>query len=407
MIAYNSTFINNIAIVKKVKQWFAHQLITAEQMKLASDKYHTDFYNPNLFIKIGLFIFTSFVILAALGLFLLICLPIYSYPYNSNIFAVVTCIVFAISCIVALELLIKAKLLYRSGIDEALLYAGITFVYFAIKFSFDYRYAYNYDYSYPQESYSLISLIIFLPFTIVAAIRYIDSLMSVLAIVLLYAICFLSILKLGDVAKLIMPFALMLLSVLFYFIIIKQKKQSVLLAWKNCLIACEVIAMAVFYLACNYFVIRESSIEFFGLEIQPWEDIPLAWLFYVLTVIVPIAYIVYGLNKKNKVSLWVGLLFVALSAITFKYYFSLGHPEISLTIAGILMLVIAYVSIRYLKTDKQGFTYKEEIDEDNFLKSNIEALAIVQSFSQQPDNATKTEEFGGGEFGGAGSGGNF
>lgn len=405
MIAYNSTFINNIAVVKKAKQWFAQQLITAEQIKLANNKYHTDFYNPNLFIKIGLFIFTSFVILAALGLFALVCMPLYSYPNNSNVFAIITCIVFAISCIVALELLIKAKLLYRSGIDEALLYAGITFIYFAIKFSFDY--SYDYDYSYPHKNYDLIILIIFLPFTIAAAIRYIDSLMSILAIVVLYVICFLSILKMGDVAKLIMPFALMLLSVLFYFIIINKQKQPALLAWKKCLVACQVVAMVVFYMACNYFIIRESSIEYFGLEIQPWEDIPLAWLFYLLTAIVPIAYIVYGLRKKNKVSLWVGLLFVALSALTFKYYFSLGHPEISLTIAGLLMIAIAYVSIRYLKTDKQGLTYKEEIDEDNFLKSNMEALAIVQSFTQQPNNAAKTEEFGGGEFGGAGSGGNF
>ena len=116
----------------------------------------------------------------------------------------------------------------------------------------------------------------------------------------------------------------------------------------------------------------------------------------------------YGLKQKDKVLLWMGLLLVALSALTFKYYFSLGHPEISLTIAGIVMISIAYLSIRYLKTDKHHITFKEEIDEDNFLKLNAEALVMVQSFTQ-PITITNTsaEDFGGGGFGGGGSGSDF
>ena len=85
----------------------------------------------------------------------------------------------------------------------------------------------------------------------------------------------------------------------------------------------------------------------------------------------------------------------------------MGHPEITLTVAGLIMILVAYFSIKYFKTDKHGLTYKEELDENSFLKSQAEALALVQTFGQQPTSINKTENFGGGEFGGAGSGGNF
>ena len=169
------------------------------------------------------------------------------------------------------------------------------------------------------------------------------------------------------------------------------------------------MALLVFYISCNYFVIRESSIEFFNLNLQEGEDIPLAIVFYILTALVPILYVYYGLKRKDKVLLWIGLALIAAAAFTFKYYFSLGHPDVSLTLAGIAMIAIAYISIKYLKTPQKGITFEKEIDEDNFFKTNIEAIIIAQSFSQQADSiqTESTTEFGDGEFGGAGSGGKF
>ena len=138
------------------------------------------------------------------------------------------------------------------------------------------------------------------------------------------------------------------------------------------------------------------------------EDIPLAFIFYALTALIPIGYIFMGLKNKDKVSLWIGLLLVAVAVLTFKYYFSLGHPEVTFTIAGTIMILIAYFSIRYLKTDKHGITFKEDVDEDNFLKTNAEALVIAQSFSQQVHSPQQANnDLGGGDFGGGGSGGKY
>lgn len=395
MIAYNKQFLNNLAIVKRSKQWFAHDLITIEQMSIIQDQYQADFYKPNLFVKIMLFIFTVIAISAGLGLFIYFAFEGNRYLDQSNGFAIFTSCFFAVVCIALLELFIKNKTIYRSGVDEALLYSALAFIYYAISFMVN-------DI---ETNAILFTFILFLPFIVFAAIRYIDTLTAILSILCLYAIFFLFILKLGDIAKLIMPFALMILSAVIYFFVKKQKQRDDLTAWKNSLIAIEATAMVIFYLAGNYFVIRESSIEFFNMELSAGQDIPIAFLFYILTAIVPVAYVFYGLKNKDKVSLWIGLLLVAAAVLTFKYYFSLGHPEITLTIAGIIMILAAYFSIRYLRSDKHGITFKEDPDEDNFLKTNAEALIIAQTFSQvkQPD----TTNFGGGDFGGAGSGGSF
>jgi len=169
----------------------------------------------------------------------------------------------------------------------------------------------------------------------------------------------------------------------------------------------KIITLIVFYLSGNYFVIRESSVEFFNLDLSEGGDIPLAFVFYAFTAIVPIFYLSFALKNKDKLLLLVSLLLITVAALTFKYYFSLGHPEVSLTIAGIVMIGVAYFSIRYLKTDKKGITFKDDPNENNFLKSNAEALIIAQSFSSPAQTSTGGVEMGGGDFGGAGSGGKY
>ena len=97
-----------------------------------------------------------------------------------------------------------------------------------------------------------------------------------------------------------------------------------------------------------------------------------------------------------------------MSAITFKYYFSLGHPEVSLTIAGILLIAVAYFAINYFKIPKHGITFEEDIDANSFLRSNAEALLILEGMTQKtPETSENGFEFGGGQSGGAGSGGSY
>lgn len=407
MIAYNRTYLDNIALLQKAKYWFAQKLLSQEQYKAITEKYVSKFYTPALFVKIGLFIFTYVLISAAISMYSI--LFVMMLDGGSEGFMGFTSLLFAAGCFFILEHLIKTKNIFRSGIDEALLYAGIGFTYGFLAFLFM-------DLTFRSEDMFLFYSILSIPLLGAAVARYADRLITLLLAICVYVTFFLLVMKIGELAKMIMPFALMLLSAIIYFIVKKPTPSSIAQSpsqWEgrggpyaSCFVVFECVALIVFYLACNYFVIRESSIEFFDLELAEGEDIPLAFLFYILTALVPISYVYFGLKRKDKTLLWVGLLLVAVAALTFKHYFSLGHPEVTLTLAGSIMIIIAYFSIKYLKTPKHGITYEEETDEDNFLKTNAEALVIAQSFSQQsqPQNNPK---FGEGGFGGGGAGSKF
>lgn len=395
MIAYDIQLIRNLAIVKKAKQWYSQQLISTEQMSIILKNYKVGFYSPNLFIKIGLFIFTSFIVSSALGSFSVAFFSVFNSSDIGIGFSILTSFLFSAACFIALELFIKNKKLYRSGVDDCLLYCGLGFLFAGIAFLL--RDAFS------NQNGFLVLNVFAAPCLALAAMRYLDRFITLLFGLCLYTIFFLALLKLGTIAKMIMPFALMLVSALFYLTIRKQKQRVDLIYWKNCLVVLECLSLLLFYTACNYFVIRESSISFFDLKLNSGEDIPFAFIFYTLTAIVPLLYVYYGLRRKDKILLWIGLLVVAGSAFTFKYYFSLGHPEITLSTAGTLMIIVAYFAIRYLKTPKHGLTFIEEQDEDSFLRSNAEALMIAQTFGQQHTSPSGTTEFGGGSFGGAGS----
>lgn len=396
MKAYHPDTIFNASMKRKAADWHAQKLISAEQHEAISKNYSRYSYTPNIFVKIGLFIFTCFIILASLGIYFLL----FASGFNGggNSFFIITALFFAAGCIFALEALIKTKHVYNAGSDEALLYVGLVSTVLFIFSIID---------SYSNESPLLLTCLV-LPFIAFAVMRYADRVVTLALCFCIYAILFLFILKFGEVAKLIMPFALMLFSALLYVQIKKLKRNSNLSYWHSCMTVAEFVSLIIFYASGNYYVIRESSQSFFDLHLANGQDIPMAFLFYFFTASIPIIYVYYGLKQKDKTLLWSGLVLIAASAVTFKYYFSLGHPEISLTIAGIILMLVAYFSIQYFKKTRHGITFEEETDANSFLRTNAEALIITEGMTQEvPQTPQNGFEFGGGQSGGAGSGGSF
>jgi hypothetical protein len=398
MQAYNIDTVKNSLLKKKAAFWHANKLISDQQFATILNHYSSTYKSSNVFVKIGLFIFICFIVLASLGIYSLLFSSI-MYNSDNNIgFWVFTCFLYASACFIILEYFIKNKNIYNSGTDEALLYIGLIFLAVDIYLIVD---------EISSDS-PLLFLFTALPFITFAVIRYADRIATLALSFCVYTILFLVIMKFGDVAKLIMPFVMMLFSAVLYFQIKKVKTKTKLFYWKSCMEAVEFLSLIIFYMACNYYVIRESSIEFFNMDLQIGEDIPLAFIFYILTANVPLGYIYFGLKQKDKTLLWSGLVLLAASSLTFKYYFSLGHPEIALTAAGIVLIGVSYFAIKYFKTPKHGITFEEQIDEDSFLKTNAEALIIVETLTQKNTPLTQNGvDFGGGQSGGAGSGGSY
>ncbi|MBL7710869.1 MAG: hypothetical protein JNL13_00320 [Chitinophagaceae bacterium] len=397
MIAYNKTWLRHAGLLKKAKQWHAVHLLSDQQYAAAVTKYPHNFYSPNLFVKIGLFLFTCLAVSAALGFYALLFMD----AFGGEGFVTFTAFFFACATFGILEFLIRHTRTHHSGNDEALLYIALSATATGIAGLLDFHFS--------NQDSTLLFCVLMSPVLLAAVTRYADRLVALALSLFCYAIFFLLVMKTGPVAKLIMPFALMALSLPVYLYARKLKDKDGLFFWKECIMVFEAVALLVFYAAGNYYVIRESGAGFFGMVLKPGQDIPLAFFFYVFTALVPLLYVFFGLKRKDKLLLWVGLALVSIAVLTFKYYFSLGHTELTLTAAGGIMILVAYAAIRYLKTPKHGITFDEATDEEHFLKTNAEAVVLAQTFAHPGTAAEKNSgpEFGGGASGGGGAGGAF
>ncbi len=180
--------------------------------------------------------------------------------------------------------------------------------------------------------------------------------------------------------------------------------------WKNYLnglLLISITALICFYAAGNYFVVREASVSMLGLDLKEGESIPFGLLFWIFTIIIPIMYIVRGIQKKDAVLLRVGLLLVAAIIFTVRYYYHLMPAEIAMVLGGIIFIGIAWALIKYLETPKFGFTHKDQNDGFFMVKLQVESLVIAQTFTG-PQLPTDTgTQFGGGTGGGGGASGEF
>jgi hypothetical protein len=127
MKAYNETWVENRANKLTLNEWFKNGLISQAELEKYNEEVTEDFYDPNWFIKIGLFFFTGIAVSFSSGIFLVL------FSLGSNNIAMgVFLVIFSVLAVIVLEHFIKRNKLYRSGIDNALLYSAIGFLFTGI-----------------------------------------------------------------------------------------------------------------------------------------------------------------------------------------------------------------------------------------------------------------------------------
>ena len=210
----------------------------------------------------------------------------------------------------------------------------------------------------------------------------------------------------GGVFQKIIPFVFIIAFIPIYLFARRLKEDNTPRLWRNNLLIIESMSLLLIYAGGNYLVVRELSISMMGLQIEEGNDIPFAFIFYATTVIIPITYLYYGIRNRDTVLLRVSLIVLAFSVVTFKYYFSLGRPEITLTIAGAILLVISIALINYLKTMRRGFT-RDNLLSEKWGNMNVESFLISQTMGGNQAAVDNQFKGGGGEFGGGGASGNF
>lgn len=386
MIAYNKEWLYNLFILEQADQALYDQCISIEEHNKIRAAFPANFYTPNIFVRIGLFILTVIIALFSLGLFLLI--------FNSGSTKLIgTLLIFSgILAYAALEIMVT-KNHYKSGVDDGLLWIAPVSIACGFNIISDISWLQN-------------AIIIFIAASFLFS-RFTNWIMAGVSAIAFITIIFLSYIKLGEIAKATAPFIVMTSSAVIYMAVTKLLKKEKYKLYSYGLIMASIVTLLCFYIAGNYFAVRETSILMFDLDLHDDQSIPLGWLFWVFTFGIPMAYIIRGIQKKDVVLLRVGLILVAAIVFTVRYYYAVLPLETAAIVAGILLVVFSYVLIRYLREPKHGFTYKKTNDRQLTGKVQIESLIIAETLSTTHQPADNSFQFGGGSGGGAGASGEF
>ena len=376
MKAYSENWVENLKFKSKLNSWFKSGQLNQEELSKGNEYFKEDFYKPNWFILMGLFLFTNIAVSFTTTFFLAMVGIL-----DSKIGLSIALIIVSAGSFIALEFFIKSKNLYRSGIDNALLYLALGFFYSSILLFF--------DFSLPFYYYPLLLFFILIP----AFIRYADPLVAIamffsfFVFVFLFATTF-------SIGKTILPFLLMSLAASVYFI---SKSRLISFYFEDVQQIIKTLSLIVFYLAGNYLVVREANAVLNNNS--PSVEIPFGILFWVFTFSIPFAYIYIGMQKKDRKSIIIGLLAFGFSIFTFRYYHSVLLLEWALTLGGLVLIGFSIFVLKYFKTPK--FNLSSEVSEANKF-SKLESILAAKAF-QANSTSNDTLKMGGGDFGGGGS----
>lgn len=386
MITYNRQSLDHLDQQQQARDAFEKKLITQEEYDRIRAARPYQFYLPDPFIRIGLFLLTVVAAACGLGLFLLGALG------GGEMSMSIVTILFGVICIFVLEVFIHQRKMYGAGVDDALLWIGATLIFVGVEF-----YP-NAGMSHTVESGFVLLL------ALLGILRYLDHGMALVAYGAFLCLIFYSVGSLGPVARSLLPFLVIGLSIAGYALFTRFAARPKLRHYHSCLGILRLATLISCYGAGNYYIVRELNAVISG---QP-GPIALGWLWWTLTLAIPIFYIVRGIKNKNTLFLWTGLALVAATIFTIRNYYHLAPVELELILGGVILLAGVYGLTRYLRTPKYGFTAEAPDHPHTLERLPVEGIILAESFSNvasQP--ADPGVRFGGGTTGGGGAGGQF
>jgi hypothetical protein len=384
MIAYNQQGLDALLTKAAAREWHDKGLLSQEKWQAVQERYVSNFYSPNIFVRIGLAIFCLILLQASMGLVAMVVKPDSSMGFT--FFALFWGAVW----LLALELwAIRSARHYGSGIDEMLLYVGLGAIMGSI-FS-----------QMPYSTGTLAYFVIAWPFLFVGSLRYLDRLLAAATFICSLGIVMLTINEAPGLAIYALPFAGMLFSAAAYFFSRKGQARYEWRHWHGALAVTELLALVAFYASGNYWVVQQAGEQLFQLPAPA-----LGGLFWVLTFGVPVLYLILGLRRKDRLMLDIGIACTGAAVFTFRYYFHVLPPAWAAVAIGAGLFVTAWWCIDYLRKNAGAYTYAA--DSDTNLLQEIEEQLIEQTIANQPTPAPEPKSsFGGGQFGGGGAGQDF
>jgi hypothetical protein len=144
-----------------------------------------------------------------------------------------------------------------------------------------------------------------------------------------------------------------------------------------------------------------------NLTITNTSDVPLAFLFYGLTFLIPLLYFFLGIKWKDKLVLYTGLVTLSIGFYSIRHYYYFFPIEYVMVISGILLFGLAYLIIQQLKNKTEGVTFQPDRDSEDSLLFNAQAVLSLANATTPAPTQSNPMEFGGGGFSGGGAGEKF
>ncbi len=382
MQAYHKDLLENEAMISNAKSLFIQKFISKEQLNEVTSKLVSLDTNPNLLVRFGFFLLGCFLFSSIVGSISLLFIPLLDSNYQ-----IVPFFYFGVGIIV-LEILVH-KNYFKHGLDDAFIVCSQLALYIGVGILF--------------ESFLAVYLTMFV-FGALFCIRYVNALSMFVSCIGLMAFIFLSITEHSFIPKALLSFIAFFIAVLLYSIYLKLNSIDDFYFYEFALQNLKIFSLVLGYFSLNYMVVRELSATLLNVEVLPGEDIPLAFIFYATTFIIPASYIGYSLFKKDRIILFVGILAFAYSIFTIRFYHQLLPIEVALVIGGIVLFVVAYLSIKRLQFCETGLTFKPDRGSDSSLLKNAQALIVSAQVPNAPAPNQSDMPFGGGGFSGGGAG---
>lgn len=375
--AYDETQIRNQQVQLKAKELLESGLLSPSHYEQVLTNFPIHLKQGNVFVRIGLFLFTSLCIWFSI-MFLTWILGIFNQFENFWGAFLLFC---GISLTALNEFFIRSRQWYRQGSDNALCYSSIMCFISGIGFLGNF---YNFT------SYAIIFMVL----TGIAAWRYGDPIAALGSFCALLT-GFVSFYDANTLPVFQLPLIGGILSVTFYFFARFSLKQDNQFYWEDCFKILEIVSLTTLYGSINYYIVDSMHYN------SPDTGIPSPYnyIFIFLTTFLPLLYLIVGVQSRNRI-LWImGSLGIIASILTFRHYNAVMPLEWALTLAGLTLLVLAFALIHYLKTPRNSIVYQPERNKNSF----VETLIVNQFLPQSPSPQDDTVRLGGGDFGGGGA----
>ena len=386
MTAVNKQLLENMLLLEEAKKLQKMGFVSNEQFDFAKKELPVPNTQHNLLIRIGFFILGCMLYSSISGVITLI-----TSAFIQDYFSLII-LFFALIGIVISELLANRNY-YNFGLDDAFILGFQMGIYSFIGSQF--------------ETVFFVFIAMFL-LGILCVIRYVNTVSSIISCIGITGAMAYSVIEYHLTDKLFLPFILFFLAVGIYILFLKLNKIPKFTIYKNALLMLQIFSLVLGYFSMNYLVVRELSESLMDIKVTPGNDIPFSALFYGFTFLIPLLFIIYSLKIKNRIMLYIGGLSLAFSVFTIRFYYAILPLEIALIFGGLLVFVLAYITIKKLNNKDFGITFKPDRAFQLNLQSNSEALLTNSQIDLNPKIPIhQNMPFGGGGFSGGGSSGGF